>query len=371
MRLKILIVILYCVNGELTPLFKKSQGLQKLGREVSQIKKTSYDEGRYPCDSYYNYVCGERYYLHTLMMEIPKIDDLVALMNAIERDVPEGFRPLSAKVVNFYLSCGKIKSVDDCHRECFNYFRPIYAYIIAQKFSSEINTYVLGEMLDKFLEEARESVVNHANIRKTRRIRNQLLDLNINFSLEQINNTFKGLEMYRGNYKHNLKELEEFMERPVVNKNLVDFILFLYESRNMPISYTYATMNVHLWMSLFNSTDRQTHFNISCFQMPSYLIQIDEARVMANVYYHSFLKAWDQYYDYSRNYGKDVVAEENVILKDFDLDNDELFLIFYAQNFCQFGKEIADNVFYQGVKLKLSCPSGSSMNTLIKCEFEE
>lgn len=361
----------FCVAEDLLTLHEKVKGLEQLGRDVWQINKTSYEKNRDPCDSFYDYVCGEGYYLHTVMMTTPKLDDLVALMNAIERDVPDGFKTLSTKVVNFFLSCGKVKSVDECHRESFEYFRPIYAYVIALKLSNKINRHDFVNMLENFLIEA-SRLVNHENIRRLRAIREQLLAMNTHFSIEHIDDTFKGLEMFPGNYEHNLKAIEKFKAanpRPWKHKHLVDFTLFLYESRNMPVSYTYATMNVHLWMSLFNSTDRQRDFDANCFQMPLYLKKINEFKVMTFVYYHSFLKAWEQYVEYSTQEGKDIVAEENVNLKDYNIDNDELFFIFYGQNFCQFGKEIADNIFYQAMKHQLNCPKGSFMNPDVECDF--
>lgn len=377
MRLSHLLLILqisnyvFCVDEDLLTLHEKVKGLKLLGRDVWQINKTSYEKKRDPCDSFHDYVCEEGYYLHTVMMTTPKLDDLVALMNAIERDVPEGFKTLSSKAVNFFLSCGKVKSVDECHRESFEFFRPIYAYVIALKLSNKINRHDFVNMLEHFLTEA-SRLVNHGNIRKLRAIREQLLALSTHFSIENIDDTFKDLEMFAGNYEHNLRAIEKFQAenpRPWKHNNLVDFTLFLYESRNMPVSYFYATMNVHLWMSVFNSTDRERNFDASCFLMPQYLKKIDELRVMTFVYYHSFLKSWKQYVEYSMKEGKDIVAEENVHLKDFNIDNDKLFFIFYGQNFCQFGKEIADNVFYQAIKHRLDCPKGSFMNPDVECDF--
>lgn len=354
-----------CVKGDLCE--SVLEKLNELGRNVHQINKTAFEENRHPCDSYYDYACGSRFYLHTVMATMPTLDDLVVLMNAIERDVSESFKSLSSKVVNFYLSCGKIKSVDECHRESFEYFRPIYAYIVAMKFSHKIDTYFLVNMLDTFVSDVGR-FVNHGNTNKLRVLREQLLTLDLYFSIENINNTFEGLEMYRGNYEKNVEALIKFQERSQWKlKNLVDFTLFLYESRNMPISYTFSTLNVHLWMSVFNSTDRQRDNNVRCFALPPYLMRISEARVMAYVYYHSFAKAWNQYSTYSRGDGKYQFDDENIILQNYNLTNDDLFLFFYAQNFCQFGKEIADNVFYHGIKHHLNCPRGSFMNPHVKC----
>uniref|UniRef100_T1GLA0 Uncharacterized protein n=1 Tax=Megaselia scalaris TaxID=36166 RepID=T1GLA0_MEGSC len=37
--------------------------------------------------------------------------------------------------------------------------------------------------------------------------------------------------------------------------------------------------------------------------------------------------------------------EEDQILKEKNVTNDELFFVFYGQNFCHFGKEIAEMFF--------------------------
>ncbi|KAL5284624.1 hypothetical protein ACFFRR_006749 [Megaselia abdita] len=374
MRMILIFSTFFFVNGELLPLLEKVRALRDLGRDFNLINKTAYDEQRYPCDSFFNYVCGEGYYLHSVMATIPKLEDLVVLMNAIERDVPDGFQTLSSKVVNFFLSCGKVKSVDECHRESFEYFRSIYAYIIAQKFSNKINTYDFGKMLDSFLMKA-SFLRNHPNIKKIGRIRDQIFNLHLHFDRGIIEETFQGLVMFKGNYEHNLKALETNATQREKSRekynNLVDFTLYLYEGRNMPISYMYSTMTVHLWMSLFNSTDRLKDINTTCFLMPSYLARIEELKIMAYVYYHSFSKALEQYSEYSENEGKQLIADEDAILKEFNTNNEELFSIFYGQNFCQFGKEIADNVFYQGVKHRdRSCKKGSFMFPGIKCDFD-
>lgn len=366
------------VNGEELTILTHSriQALKSLAQDVWQLNRTSFQENRLPCNSFYDYVCGGNFHVHSILGSPPKLEDLVKLYNYIERYPETGLEDISASFVNFFISCSKLKSVDECYLESFEYFKPMYAQVISKNFLDQNYLYLFDDIFAKFLNDTKSmkndklnSMIYHLDY-----IRYKILSLNIVYlPKEDINKTYSELTMFRGNYNHNLKILENFLKHPKMNQSLFDFIIYLYKQQDMPRSYIFSTLNVHLWMSVFNLTKTSSN-SYGCFEMPSYITNIKEARIFADIYYKSFLKSWNEY-EYYSIYSENILKyEEDQILKEKNVTNDELFFVFYGQNFCHFGKEIAENVFYQGLRQDRNhfhkiyhCSDESLMNSKNKC----
>ncbi|KAL5284613.1 hypothetical protein ACFFRR_006740 [Megaselia abdita] len=367
--------------------------LKRLGEEIRHVVNISTNKTNYPCDSYYDYICGEHILINSVLGSMPRINDLVIILNALKYD--DRSFDSKQKLINFFNSCSKVKSVDDCHVESFENFRPLYGYIISRKFLSQADVSPLIDVLESFIKRAKLEgyFSNHQNLGKLANLANNLRKPANLFSTTTLDNIYTKLQIFPSSYNHNIKNLEKY-NRLYKNqsafenywKSALDFTIYLYQSRNKPRSYFYPTLNAHLWMTLFNNTVRyhegRTYKDLAdCFKLPSHLNNLEEARNLAVIYYKSFKFAWEEYQEWFNNgfsvvYGAratDIYDRENQILERYHLSNKHLFFIFYAQNFCFFGKDMAENIFYQGLKQSIDfntiylCSVGHTMNPTVKC----
>lgn len=365
--------------------------LERLGEEIRHVTQISLNKTRYPCNSYYDYVCGERILINSVLGSMPRINDLVLILNALKYD--DRSFDAKNKLINFFDSCAKVKSVDDCHVEAFENFRPVYGYIISRKFLNDNDKKPLIDVLNMFIKRAKGEVnIANDNLKKLDSLVGNLQRPANVFSSLRLDLTYTNLTIFQSSYSHNVRNLETYnrlyrsrSDFETYWKSVLDFTIYLYQSRNKPRSYFYPTLNVHLWMTLFNNTryyEERYYTSLSdCFKLPSYFNVLDEAKNLAAIYYYSFKKAWEEYIEWFNNgysvmYGAkalDVFAKEDQILERYNLSNKHLFFFFYAQNFCYFGKEMAENIFLQGLKHSIDfndiyqCRVGQTMNPAIKC----
>lgn len=188
-----------------------------------------------------------------------------------------------------------------------------------------------------------------------------LTDFNFLFQIADLNKEYETVKMYPDTYEHNVRSLEELRKGNMtyvngVPRTILDWTMYIYQSRNKPMSYYYATLNVHLWMMFYNSTGRMEQKKYGeiadCLKLPPALNALDEARLLSVVYIKSFQNAWSEYREWitSTTVAQEIYDHENEILKRYKLDNKRLFFTLYAQNFCDFGRELAENVFFLGLK---------------------
>lgn len=367
--------------------------LERLGEEISHVAHISLNKTKYPCNSYYDYICGEHILINSVLGSMPRINDLVIILNALKHD-ERSFKSKN-KLIDFFNSCTRVKSVDDCHVEAFENFRPLYGYIISRKFLNDNDKKPLIDVLNLFIKRAKLEghFSNHQNLKKLDSLLGNLERPANVFSTTRLDLTYLNLTVFPSSYTHNVRNLEKYnrlyrnkSDFETYWKSLLDFTIYLYQSRNKPRSYYYPTLNTHLWMTLFNSTIRnhegRSYSDLAdCFKLPSYLNVLEEARSLAVIYYKSFKFAWEEYTEWFNNgysvlYGataQEIYDKENQILERYQLSNKHLFFIFYAQNFCFFGKEMAENIFYQGLKQSIDfnniyqCSVGHTMNPPVKC----
>ncbi|CAD6993493.1 unnamed protein product [Ceratitis capitata] len=295
---------------------------------------------RMPCESFYDYVCSYNKPLFTILGHQPEFTDLMKLLTELQQDT-EKF-DAKDKMMDFFISCNSKKMLEDCYRETFEYFKPLFGYIISKNYvganAPEHQTFL--HLLESFLYKAAQThnFMHHP-------IRHRLLTL-------------------RENYKHNVRNLELHRRHNStfelgVERTMLEWTLYLYQSRNMPMSYYYPTLNVHLWMTLYNTTERdrepkRVHELAECLKLPPYVHVLDEARVLAVIYLKAFQNAWIDYSNWIKpdisSVNNEIYNSENRKLQRFGLDNKKIFFILYAQNFCEFGKELAENIFYLGMK---------------------
>uniref|UniRef100_A0A0K8UJ77 Uncharacterized protein n=1 Tax=Bactrocera latifrons TaxID=174628 RepID=A0A0K8UJ77_BACLA len=340
----------------------RERQLEKLAIRINE----SVNPNRYPCESFYDYVCSYSKPLFTILGHLPELDDLMKLFTELQQD-PEKFSAKD-KMLDFFVSCTSKKWLEDCYRETFEYFKPLFGYIITKNYvgsnSEEHRNFLV--LLDAFLLKASQThnFMHHP-------IRHRLQTLREKFRLPQIylrphelSEEYESLMMYPESYKHNVRNLELHRRRNSsyelgVERTMLDWSLYLYQSRNMPMSYYYPTLNVHLWMTLYNTTERdrepkRVHELAECLKLPPYVHVLDEARVLALVYLKAFQNAWFDYSTWLKpdraTVNSDIYDHENRILSRFKLDNKKVFFILYGQNFCEFGKELAENIFYLGMK---------------------
>lgn len=290
--------------------------------------------------------------------------DLVQLIIDLQNDAINF--EAKQKLSDFLASCNTIKAVEDCYRETFEYFKPIFGYIITKIYidgsSHEHKDFL--DVLNKFLIKAErtDNFQRHPIRLKLSTLREKFRYPQIYFNTAELSREYRPLNIYRESYEHNVKNLQEFLKRNStfetgLKRTMLDWTMYVYQSRNKPMSYYYSTLNVHLWMTLYNNTERfrdSKHFSeiAECLALPQYVNVLEEARILAVVYLKSFRNSWQDYRDWitSSTINQDIFNQENDILKKYNLHNKNLFFTFYAQNFCDFGKELAENIFYLGLK---------------------
>ncbi|XP_055853439.1 uncharacterized protein LOC129917115 [Episyrphus balteatus] len=315
-----------------------------------------------PCEMYYEYVCNRNQPMFSIMGNLPCESELIDLLIDLQND-DQKFSA-KRKLMDFFLSCNLVKSVDDCYRESFDYFRPVFGYIVANKHMDTHDHKNLMDLLERFIQRAKrtENFSGHLFRYKLESLKDRFKDPRIYFKMSDLDNEYKNVRIYRDGYEHNIKSLEDLRKSNNetyargVPKTILDWTMYMYQSRNKPMSYYMSTLNVHLWMMFYNSSARMEPKKYSdiadCLKLPPIINALDEARLMAVIYIKSFQHAWAEYRDWitSTTVTQEIYDHENEILKRYKLDNKRLFFTLYAQNFCDFGREIAENVFFLGLK---------------------
>lgn len=266
--------------------------------------------------------------------------------------------------MDFFLSCNTIKGLEDCYRETFEYFKPLFAYIITKNYVNETSNERLNfqYVLDKFINNTENTFSRNPVRLKLAVLAKKFRTPKIYFRSGDLNNEYETLKMYKESYQHNIRNLEIFRKRNStyeygVHRTILDWSLYVYQSRQKPMVYYYATFDVHLWMTMFNTTERYyepKRFGeiVECLKLPQFVNVLEEARILAVVYLKSFRHAWEDYRKWATSWVESqlIVEQENDILKQYKLDDRKIFYTLYAQNFCEFGKDLAENVFYLGLK---------------------
>ncbi|EDW58464.1 uncharacterized protein [Drosophila virilis] len=324
----------------------------------------SINSRKYACDSYYDHVCSRNRPLFSVMGHMPQSSDLIQLLTRLQND-PEQFEA-KQKLIDFFISCNTLKSLQDCYRETFEYFKPLFGYIITKDLvegsSHELREF--RELIQRFVERSKSVFGTDAHPLRNRlqTYKEKFASPKIYFYAGDLNREYAGLRIYRESYEHNLRNLEQHRKRNStyelgVQRTMLDWSLYLYQSRHKPMSYYYPTFTVHLYMTMFNISERQrdpTHFReeVECLKLPQYVNVLSEARLLAIIYLKSFRHTWQEYSDWIQSSTKhrEIYDHENEILRQYQLSNKRLFFTLYAQNFCEFGKELAEHVFYLGLK---------------------
>lgn len=295
---------------------------------------------------------------------LPETNEIINLLTELQND--KTHFEAKQKLMDFFISCNTVKGLEDCYRESFEYFKPIFVYIITKNYidgsSHEHRNFL--DILSEFVKKA-EQTENFAR----NPIRLKLASLKDKFKTPQIffrsgdlNYEYEPLKMYRESYKHNVRNLEIFRKRNStyergVHRTIMDWSLYIFQSRNKPMSYYYPTLNVHLWMTLFNTTERYYEPKrfaeiVECLNLPQFVNVLEEARILAVVYLKSFRNALADYNEWISASAKnhEIVDQENSILNQYQLNDKKIFYTLYAQNFCEFGKDLAERVFFLGLK---------------------
>ncbi|KAH8310958.1 hypothetical protein KR044_003592, partial [Drosophila immigrans] len=332
--------------------------------EMALRLEQSVNPEKYACDSFFDYVCSRNRPLFSIMGHVPPMADLIQLLTNLQND-PEQFEA-KQKLIDFFISCNKYKSLQDCYRQTFEFFKPLFGYIITKDMvegsSHELHDFL--DLLRRFLERT-DAIFNRRQHPLRERLniyKEKFRTPRIYFYTGDLNREYAPLRIYRESYEHNLRNLEQFRKRNStfelgVERTMLDWSLYLYQSRNKPMSYYYATFTVHLYMSVFNVTERERDMirfreQVECLKLPQYVNVLDEARMLAVIYLKSFRQAWQDYSEWISVAVKhhEIYDQEDVVLKPHQLSNKRLFFTLYAQNFCEFGKELAEHVFYLGLK---------------------
>ncbi|XP_013102261.2 uncharacterized protein LOC106083657 [Stomoxys calcitrans] len=325
----------------------------------------SIDADKNPCESYFDYVCGRNRPLFSIMGHLPENPELIQLLTELQED-PEQFEA-KQKLMDFFISCNSRKSLDDCYRETFEYFKPLFGYIISKNYfdksRDELNTFLI--ILRDFIKQA--DVPNQRY--RYQPIIDRLNTLKSSFNYPQtyfrsaeLTKEYKPLKIYRESYQHNEKNLDVFLRRNSTfaqgtHKIALDWALYLYQSRHKPMAYYYATLSPHLWMSIYNRSEVREYepqriVQISeCLKLPQFVNVLEEARNMTIIYIKSFKSAWTDYSNWlsTSSQNKIINSQENNILRQYKLDNEKLFFTLFGQNFCEFGRDLAESVFFVGM----------------------
>ncbi|XP_037808517.1 uncharacterized protein LOC119601575 [Lucilia sericata] len=324
----------------------------------------SIDMDKFACESYFDYVCGRNRPLFSILGHLPETNEVIQLLTELQNDSNQF--EAKQKLMDFFISCNTVKGLEDCYRESFEYFKPLFVYIITKNYidsaSHEHNNFL--EILTEFVKKAEDTENFGRNpIRlKLASLKEKFKTPQIYFRTGDLDYEYESLKMYRESYQHNIRNLEIFRKRNSTyeygpHRTILDWSLYVYQSRNKPMSYYYATLNVHLWMTLFNTTERYYEPKrfaeiVECLKLPQFVNVLEEARILAVVYLKSFRNALADYNDWRAVSAKnqEIFDRENEILKQYNLNNNKIFFTLYGQNFCEFGKDLAENVFYLGLK---------------------
>ncbi|XP_075147917.1 uncharacterized protein LOC142221920 [Haematobia irritans] len=333
-------------------------------QRIAQLLGDSIDADKNPCESYFDYVCGRNRPLFSVMGHLPDADDLRNLLTSLQED-NEPFEA-KQKLIDFFISCNTRHSLDDCYLQTFEYFKPIFGFIISKKHlqntPEELTMFL--HILDRFVKQAGEQnwkfKSGHTLARLTS-LKNSFKYPQTYFRSGALDKEYEPLRVYRESYQHNLKNLDIYLRRNSTfmqgtHKIALDWTLYLYQSRNKPIPYYFSTLSPHLWMSVYNRSDireyepqRITEIS-ECLKLPQFVNVLEEARNMTIIYIKSFRSAWSDYKDWtSTRANAAIAAEESEVLSKHKLSSDKLFFILYAQNFCQLGRDLAESVFYVGM----------------------
>ncbi|XP_061393849.1 uncharacterized protein LOC133329392 [Musca vetustissima] len=325
----------------------------------------SVDADKRACESYYDYVCGRNRPLFSIMGHLPDSNELIHLLTELQED-PEQFEA-KQKLMDFFISCNSMKSLDDCYRESFEYFKPLFGYLISKNYldnsPEELETFL--NILDRFIRVAEQNkrFRQEPTLLKLTTLKTSFRYPQTYFRSVKLNKEYETLKIYRESYLHNIKNLEVFRRRNSTytqgtNRIVLDWTLYLYQSRHKPISYYYPTFNAHLWMSVYNRSEVREYEPKrfaeigECLKLPQFVNALEEARILTIVYLKSFNSAWKDYMDWisSSPQNEYITDQENQILAQYQLNNEKLFFTLYAQNFCEFGRDLAEHVFFVGLK---------------------
>ncbi|XP_043655110.1 uncharacterized protein LOC122621341 isoform X1 [Drosophila teissieri] len=322
----------------------------------------SINNEKYACESYFDYVCSRNRPLFSIMGNMPQVDDLMQLLTELQND-PEQFEA-KQKMLDFFISCNSHHALDDCYRETFEYFKPLFGYIVTKNLldggSHELDDF-LG-ILDRFVARLQKDRESNPILNKLATYKQKFKTPRIYFHARDLSREYKTLRIYRESYEHNVHNLLQHRKLNStyelgVQRTMLDWSMYLFQSRNKPMSYFYSTFTVHLYMMLFNSRERQRDFtrfreDVECLRLPQFVNVLDEARMLAVIYLKSFRAAWIDYSAWTNSppVNNGIYDQENGVLQKYHLDNKRIFFTLYAQNFCEFGKDLAENVFYLGLK---------------------
>ncbi|EDV47754.1 uncharacterized protein LOC6552085 [Drosophila erecta] len=334
-------------------------------RELEKLAvrmQSSINSEKYACDSYFDYVCSRNRPLFSVMGHMPQMDDLMQLLTELQND-PEHFEA-KQKMLDFFISCNSQHALEDCYRETFEYFKPLFGYIVTKNLldggSHELDDF-LG-ILDRFVARLQKDRDSNPILSKLATYKQKFKTPRVYFHARDLSREYQDLRIYRESYEHNVRNLEQHRKLNStyelgVQRTMLDWSMYLFQSRNKPMSYFYSTFTVHLYMMLFNSRERQRDFtrfreDVECLRLPQFVNVLDEARMLAVIYLKSFRAAWIDYSAWTNSppQNSGIYDQENGVLQKYHLDNKRIFFTLYAQNFCEFGKDLAEHVFYLGLK---------------------
>ncbi|KAH8354537.1 hypothetical protein KR084_000904 [Drosophila pseudotakahashii] len=330
--------------------------------DLAARMRNSINTDKYACDSYFDYVCSRNRPLFSIMGHMPQMGDLMQLLTDLQND-PQQFEA-KQKMMDFFISCNSQHALDDCYRETFEYFKPLFGYIVTKNLdngeSHELDDF-LG-ILDRFVARMQKDRESNPILDKLATYKQKFKTPRVYFHARDLSREYRDLRIYRESYEHNIRNLELHRKQNStyelgVQRTMLDWSMYLFQSRNKPMSYYYSTFAVHLYMMLFNSRERQRDFTrfreeVECLRLPQFVNVLDEARMLAVIYLKSFRAAWIDYSAWTNTppQNNGVYDQENGILQKYHLDNKRIFFTLYAQNFCEFGKDLAEHVFYLGLK---------------------
>ncbi|XP_017081607.1 uncharacterized protein LOC108114934 [Drosophila eugracilis] len=334
------------------------KGLEDLAVHI----QSSINTDKYACESYFDYVCSRNRPLFSIIGHKPQMSDLMQLLTELQND-PEQFEA-KQKMMDFFISCNLQHELEDCYRETFEFFKPLFGYIITKNLlyegSQELDVF-LG-ILDRFVARMQKNRDSNPILGKLATYKQKFKTPRVYFYARDLSREYQELHIYRESYEHNVRYLEFHRKQNStyetgVQRIMLDWSIYLFQSRNKPMSYFYSTFTVHLYMMLFNGQDRQRDFTrfreeVECLRLPQLVNVLDEARMLAVIYLKSFRAAWVDYSTWIKTppQNNGIYDYENSILQKYNLDNKRIFFTLYAQNFCEFGKDLAENVFYLGLK---------------------
>ncbi|XP_055382406.1 uncharacterized protein LOC129612674 [Condylostylus longicornis] len=316
-----------------------------------------------PCKSFFEYACSKNKTVYPMIGQNLKngvvkhlVDELAARNKQFSA---------KTKALNFFQSCKHYMNIDICYEQFFKYFRSLLAYVALTSQVTAYDNNIFNTVKSRFLHAIGKVPLFTGTKAK--------YDIDRKFEIIEKRKEYLNIDVMNSEYS----KLSINTTKEKTFEIVVAIGLYLHQSHDKPISYFYPSFNVHLWKDLYYDVlNNETILNdvIECLQLPESM-SMEDKRTAAS-YFEAIESSWNEFAEWldESDLTDKVNDQENLHLREYNLNTKRLFFIIYAQSLCHHGKTIVDNILVEGLKHSSEfastffCSEGSPMNPEGKCE---